>query len=78
VHLANELGIGCIAEGVETEGQVKFLISAGCKFAQGHYFGKPVTAAQMTELFRKGEIRSKRSPREDDIRGRAQRSGVAA
>lgn len=65
VHLTNELGIGCIAEGVETEGQVKFLISAGCKFAQGHYFGKPVTAARMTELFRKGAIRSKRSLRAD-------------
>jgi diguanylate cyclase len=78
VHLANELGIDCIAEGVETEGQVKFLISAGCKFAQGHYFGKPVTAAQMTELFRKGEIRSKRSPRSDDVRARAGRSGAAA
>jgi diguanylate cyclase len=78
VHLANELGIDCIAEGVETEGQVKFLISAGCKFAQGHYFGKPVTAAQMTELFRKGEIRSKRSPRNDDVRARAGRSGAAA
>jgi diguanylate cyclase len=77
VHLANELGIDCIAEGVETEGQVKFLISAGCKFAQGYYFGKPVTAAQMTELFHKGEIRSKRS-RKDDLRGRAERSGVAA
>jgi diguanylate cyclase len=78
VHLANELGIGCIAEGVETEGQVKFLISAGCKFAQGHYFGKPVPAVRMTELFHNGEIRSKRSRCEDDVRGRAGRSGVAA
>ena len=78
VHLANELGIGCIAEGVETEGQVKFLISAGCKFAQGHYFGKPVTAARMTELFRKGEIRSRPSLREDDVRARVERSGAAA
>lgn len=78
VHLANELEIGCVAEGVETEGQVKFLHSAGCKFAQGHYFGKPVTAARMTELFRKGEIRSKRSSREDDVRARAGRSSAAA
>jgi diguanylate cyclase len=75
VHLAHELGIGCIAEGVETEGQVKFLISTGCKFAQGHYFGKPMPAARMTELFRNG---SKRSSRVDDVRSRAGRSGVAA
>src|ERR1700680_4010711 len=33
VHLADELGIECVAEGVETEGQVNFLVSAGCRYA---------------------------------------------
>jgi EAL domain-containing protein (putative c-di-GMP-specific phosphodiesterase class I) len=42
VRLARELGIEIIAEGVETEGQAKFLISAGCEIGQGYYFSRPV------------------------------------
>jgi diguanylate cyclase len=66
VHLADELGIECVAEGVETEGQVNFLVSAGCRYAQGYFFERPMTAARMTDLFRKGEISSKRKAWEAD------------
>ena len=31
-----------LTEGVETEEQYKFLKDAGCEFAQGYYFGKPM------------------------------------
>jgi diguanylate cyclase (GGDEF)-like protein len=37
IRLAHELGIEIIAEGVETEGQAKFLLSAGCEHGQGYY-----------------------------------------
>ena len=30
-----------------------FLIAAGCKVAQGYYFGKPVPAAAASELLRR-------------------------
>ena len=56
IRLAHELGIEVIAEGVETEGQEKFLLSAGCGHAQGYYFSKPVDAARATELLRVGKI----------------------
>jgi EAL domain-containing protein (putative c-di-GMP-specific phosphodiesterase class I) len=56
IRLAHELGIEIIAEGVETEGQEKFLLSAGCEHAQGYYFSKPVKAARATELLRIGTI----------------------
>jgi EAL domain-containing protein (putative c-di-GMP-specific phosphodiesterase class I) len=56
IRLAHELGIEVIAEGVETEAQVKFLIAAGCEHAQGLYFSRPVTAARATELLRQGRI----------------------
>jgi diguanylate cyclase (GGDEF)-like protein/PAS domain S-box-containing protein len=52
IGLAHELGIEVVAEGVETAGQRDFLIVAGCKVAQGYYFGKPVPAAAASELLR--------------------------
>ena len=57
IRLAHELSIEIIAEGVETEGQEQFLLSAGCEHAQGFYFSKPVTAARATELLRTGTIK---------------------
>ena len=56
IRLAHELGIEIIAEGVETEGQEKFLLSAGCEYGQGYYFSRPVNAERATELLRSGKI----------------------
>jgi diguanylate cyclase (GGDEF)-like protein len=53
IWLADELGIEVVAEGVETASQMDFLIAAGCKIAQGYYFGKPVPAAAASELLRR-------------------------
>ena len=50
IGLAHELGIEVIAEGVETASQRNFLISAGCRLAQGFYFGKPVPEAEARKL----------------------------
>jgi diguanylate cyclase (GGDEF)-like protein len=56
IRLANELGLEVIAEGVETEAQVRFLMGAGCEQAQGYYFSRPVTALKASELLRAGRI----------------------
>ena len=53
IGLAHELGIEVVAEGVETTGQRDFLISAGCRLAQGYIFGKPMPAAAASELLRR-------------------------
>ena len=64
VRLARDLGIECIAEGVETKAQVDFLVSVGCEFAQGYYFGRPVSAERMTyRLKQEGARQNPTGPR---------------
>ncbi|MBQ3920439.1 MAG: EAL domain-containing protein [Oscillospiraceae bacterium] len=42
VAMAHEMGLECIAEGVETEQQVQVLRDNSCELAQGFYFDKPL------------------------------------
>jgi diguanylate cyclase (GGDEF)-like protein/PAS domain S-box-containing protein len=44
VLLAHKLGLEVIAEGVETQEQLKFLISIGCERLQGYLLSKPLPA----------------------------------
>jgi EAL domain-containing protein (putative c-di-GMP-specific phosphodiesterase class I) len=44
VHLGKALGLGVVAEGVETEAQVQALRVAGASHLQGYYFSRPVPA----------------------------------
>ncbi|MBO7396218.1 MAG: EAL domain-containing protein [Ruminococcus sp.] len=46
VAMAKELGLECIAEGVETENQVQMLRNNNCSLAQGYYFGKPLPSEE--------------------------------
>ncbi|CDX45981.1 conserved hypothetical protein [Mesorhizobium sp. ORS 3359] len=41
VGLSRALGVGIIAEGVETENQATLLRAAGCEVVQGYLFGRP-------------------------------------
>lgn len=41
VSLVGDLGKNCVAEGVETQEQIRFLRQVGCAVVQGYYFGKP-------------------------------------
>lgn len=50
VPLGDRLGIAVIAEGVETEAQLALLREAGCGYAQGYLFSKPL-AAEHAEAF---------------------------
>jgi diguanylate cyclase (GGDEF)-like protein len=58
INLAQELGIGVIAEGVENEEQRALLVSTGgAAQAQGHYFSDAVAVPRADELLRQGSIR---------------------
>lgn len=47
IDLAEALGIGAIAEGVETPTQARMLQEMGCRYAQGFLFSPPVSAAEI-------------------------------
>ena len=49
--LADTLGIGVAAEGVETPAQLERLLSLGCDQWQGHLFSPPLDAAGFAALF---------------------------
>ena len=44
VHLAHELGVHVVAEGVETEQQAQALTGHGCRLGQGYLFARPQAA----------------------------------
>lgn len=54
LHLAQSLGIGTIAEGVETKEQVDFLKACGCRRIQGYYYSRPLPADAFEKLLKQG------------------------
>ncbi len=58
VALAHGLGIGVVAEGIETERQAERLLALGCDLGQGYLFSRPVTAAKTARLLRAPTIRT--------------------
>ena len=47
VQVARSLGMGTVAEGIETPGQARLLRSLGCDKGQGFVFARPMTPAQV-------------------------------
>jgi diguanylate cyclase (GGDEF)-like protein/PAS domain S-box-containing protein len=50
LELARGLGVTTLAEGIETEGELAFLLERGCVMGQGFYFSKPVPPEEIIAL----------------------------
>jgi len=50
IAMAGTLGIDVVAEGVEKQGELDYLLKCGCKLFQGYYFSRPVKAKRMGSL----------------------------
>ncbi len=50
VSMAHKLGLDVVAEGVEAQHQADYLISLGCEFLQGYFYGRPVPPTAVSSL----------------------------
>ncbi len=58
LSLGNNLGMGIVAEGVESPEQANLLRSLGCEYAQGYFFSKPLEPDEVARILVTSEPRS--------------------
>lgn len=56
IAMASHLGLGVIAEGVETLEQLELLRERGCSSFQGYYYSRPVPAEELVKLRHSGRL----------------------
>ncbi len=58
ISLAENLGMIPLAEGIETEGEWRFLARRDCTFGQGFYFSRPVPASDILAMHRRAGLQA--------------------
>jgi diguanylate cyclase (GGDEF)-like protein/PAS domain S-box-containing protein len=54
IKLAHSLGLGIVAEGIETQAELAFLAASGCELGQGYLFARPMAASRVPHFIREG------------------------
>ena len=54
--LAANLGVACLAEGIETEAELRAVQAAGIRYVQGYYYGRPMAAEEIAARLAAEEI----------------------
>jgi diguanylate cyclase (GGDEF)-like protein len=62
IQLAHSLGYQVIAEGVETEAQLRYLQHHGCDYIQGHYYSRPIHPEALALLLMRASSSSRGGP----------------
>ncbi|MEW6225376.1 MAG: bifunctional diguanylate cyclase/phosphodiesterase [Chloroflexota bacterium] len=75
VHLARNLQLDTIAEGIEEEAQLRSLVAMGCRFGQGYLLGRPMDAEVVGAML--AHTPGSR-PRRARTRARALKAGTTA
>ena len=57
IRVAHSLGMGTVAEGIETAGQAAALAALSCEKGQGYFFSKPLHSAVLAEWLTADEVR---------------------
>jgi diguanylate cyclase (GGDEF)-like protein/PAS domain S-box-containing protein len=56
IGMAHNLGLGVVAEGVETAAQAAFLRNQGCEEAQGYLYAAPLSATEFEAYLRSNQV----------------------
>ncbi|MFZ8977539.1 MAG: EAL domain-containing protein [Pseudohongiellaceae bacterium] len=56
IAMGQSVKLKTLAEGVETDEQLEILRSYGCDYIQGFFYGKPMTAGDMTSYLEKQSV----------------------
>ncbi len=78
IGIADYLSVPVIAEGVETEEQLRALKTLGCDLVQGYFFSKPVPASNFEAfILQKKEVEHKRALAERAEKQAAEKSAIS-
>lgn len=56
IKVAQQLNLEVIAEGVETEEELNFLLNENCRYIQGYYFGRPCPIEEFENIYLQKKI----------------------
>ncbi|MFZ3579410.1 bifunctional diguanylate cyclase/phosphodiesterase [Virgibacillus sp. DJP39] len=57
IEMGNNLNFGVVAEGIENESQVMFLVENGCRYGQGYYYNRPLKKEKISKLLKNQQLK---------------------